>query len=422
MAKAGKDTQIGMIALERELLNARQMKHCRSEWEARCARGESIGIGEVMVQLGYLTEKQLKALRSATRKRQCRIRGYEIASEIGRGSVGAVYHARQIAMDRDVAIKILRPELADKPDVVKAYINEARSVAKLNHPHIVQGIDVGESDGFYYFAMEYLPGGTFADRLEREVLQEEDALVYLYQVASALKHAREREIIHCDIKPANLMLDSAGRVKVTDLGLAQFGRGTDVSDQDAGRVVRGTPHYLSPEQIQTPDDLDCRTDVYSLGATFYHLLSGRTPFSGKDNKTIILKRLRSKPKPLTKAAPGVSRAMSDLIASMMERDRAKRPQSPDELMDILVTMGVDMRRAGDVVGAFEQSRASRRKPTGRFKATPYRKRTTASRERPSRAHRLDPSVLGSNHTLLIAGVALVVLLALLALAGILAGG
>lgn len=409
----GAGMRLFQIAAERELLNAKQIRHCREVYEDTLAAAAERGMGEVMVELGYLTPEQLVAVKKEDQRRRYRIRGYEILDKVGSGAVGSVYRARQVAMERDVALKILHASLATDPRVVEKYVSEARAVAKLNHPHIVQGIDVGESEGLYYFAMEYLSGGTFEKLLEEEgPLEEERALIYLYQVASALQHAWEKNIIHCDLKPANLMLDKEGRLKITDLGLARIGEGdsTDVGASDGKRVVRGTPHYLSPEQIETPDGLDCRTDIYSLGATFYHLVGGITPFAGSGNKEIILARLKGDPLPLNAAAPEVSAGLARLIGRMMSRKREDRPQTPGEVKKAVVDLGVDVGATGDLVGVVRKKKKPLVPP--QFKKKTSRK--SAAGSEPPRRISTGRRNAGNAKLWLAVGVAAAALLAVLA--------
>ena len=361
MAQSDPGKTLGHLAVEQRLLNRNQLRHCREVLARRQTKGEEAGIGEIMLELGYITRQQLTAVRAEIRRQQCCIRGYEMIEKVGAGSVGTVYRAKQTAMDRTVAVKILHPQLAENQRLVAEYISEARAVAKLNHPHLVQGIDVGESDGMYYFAMEFLGGGTLADILDfAGPLQRDQALIYLYQVASALEHAWQKSIIHCDIKPANLMLDEAKRLKVTDLGLAQIGAEGAGKEADGKRVVRGTPHYISPEQIRDAGNLDCRTDIYSLGATFYHLFTGMTPFTGRNNREVILKRLRRDPEPAHEHFPDLGSGIGELLQRMMARDPDNRPATPKEVMTELMDIGVDPVAAGDVVGGIKRHRSTRR--------------------------------------------------------------
>ncbi len=292
--------------------------------------------------------------------------GYELIRPVGVGSLGRVYLAKHQRMNRDVALKILHSHVCERPEIVENYILEARAVAKLSHAHIVQGYDAGEDNGHYFFAMEYLSGGTFSDKLAKDgPIPVKDAMVYLYQVASALAHAWQQKIIHCDLKPANLMLNERGELKVTDLGLAHFQSDTtDVDSASSGRrVVRGTPHYLSPEQIKTPDDLDCRSDLYSLGATFYHLLTGKQPFSGENNKAIILARLKTSPQPIAELRKDLPKELSKLIDQMLEREPEDRPQTAEEVQERLLDAGLDPKEAGDMAAAVRlaQTRSSSKK-------------------------------------------------------------
>jgi serine/threonine-protein kinase len=372
--------QLGEIVIEKELLNSRQLAHCL-EISKEQGSGD---LGEVMVVAGYLTPEQMTAVRAEARRRKCRIPGFEILEKVGAGSYGTVYRARQMAMERDVALKVLHPELSQNMAVVKKYISEARAVAKLNHPHIVQGIDVGACDGYYYFAMEFLSGGTLSESLDAGAcMSESEAKLYLYQVAQALDHAWQQKIIHCDLKPDNLMLNEAGRLKLTDLGLAQVGTAVE-SAAGGKKVVRGTPHYISPEQIETPDDLDCRCDLYSLGATFFHLLSGVTPFNGENKKEIMLARLKQDAPELKSLRKEISPDFSRLIGSLLAKDRTQRPQSPAELSRKLIELGVDPKAAGDHLSAVGVARKSssttvRKRKSTQVKRTPARRATSSTK-------------------------------------------
>ncbi len=354
------------VAVEQELLNPRQIQRCQEVLAQKQAAGITADLGDIMVEQGYLTREQLVLVRAEERKRRLRIKGYEILQRIGAGAVGTVYRARQINMEREVALKILNPELARNKAAVDKYISEARAVARLSHPHIVQGIDVGASGGLYYFAMEYLPGGTFAQLLEASgPLKEDDAMVYLYQVASALDHAWQQRIIHCDIKPANLMLDAAGRLKLTDLGLARVQDEESTGTQTGKRVVHGTPLYVSPEQITSPGNIDCRADIYSLGVTFYHLLSGAPPFSGKSAKAIMLARLKRNPAPLGEVCPEMNQRLADLIDRMISREPENRPQTPDALKNEILKLGVNIDSTGDLLGAIRKRTQTGPRPSAR---------------------------------------------------------
>jgi len=218
------------------------------------------------------------------RKKRKRIGGFEVLSRVGRGGMGTVYKARQVSMNRIVALKILPPSRAKNATYVQRFLREARSAAQLSHTNIVQAIDVGNADGYYYFAMEFVDGETVQALLEREgVLDERHALTIATAVAHALDHAHRHGIVHRDVKPGNIMIDLHGAVKLADLGLARSVEPIDTVTVDGVGV--GTPHYIAPEQARGETDVDCRADIYSLGATLYHLL---TTFTSRGNNQVFI--------------------------------------------------------------------------------------------------------------------------------------
>lgn len=283
------------------------------------------------------------------------IAGFELGEKIGQGGMGAVYKARQISLDRTVAIKILPSKIARKdPVFVDCFIREARVSAKLNHPNIVQGIEVGcdQESGLYYFAMEYIDGPTVRTVLKEDgALPERKALKIARGVTVALSCAHREGIVHRDIKPDNILLTVHGEVKLADLGLAR--RVTDDEDEtdpdlaaldsktaavgqkQAGKAV-GTPHYMAPEQAKGQlDCIDIRSDLYALGATMYHMVTGVPPFKGKNSAEIMRARLITPPPVACKVNPRVSEETSDLIERLMQKDRDKRYPNPDALLQRL---------------------------------------------------------------------------------------
>ena len=274
--------------------------------------------------------------------------GFEIIESIGKGGMGDVYKARQVSMDRLVALKILSRRLAGSKGYVQRFVREARAAARLNHPNIVQGIDVGKAAGCYYFAMEFIDGETAHEQLWREgPLKEEDALRICMQVAQALQHAHDRaDIIHRDVKPQNILIDQEGVAKLADLGLA---RHTEQSDGPlaaapldtpegatpgsltAVGITLGTPDYISPEQIRGETDLDGRCDVYALGATLYHLLAGQPAYSAGSANIVMAKHL-SEPVPDVRAGrPDISPKTAAIVWRAMQKDRRDRYSSAEAM-------------------------------------------------------------------------------------------
>ena len=265
--------------------------------------------------------------------------GYEILEKLGQGGMGAVFKARQTSLDRTVAIKILPPRAARNRSFIQRFISEARTVAKLNHKNIIAGIDVGDQDGLYYFVMEYVEGESLDHIIEREgVIEESRALDIMTQMARALEHAARHGLVHRDVKPQNILVTPGGQAKLCDLGLArtmdELGGSQAGSGETRGTLL-GTPHYLSPEQAKGERDLDIRSDLYSLGASFYHMLTGHTPFEGGSPMVLMTKHLTEDPESPRRLNPDVSKAASELCLALMEKDKEDRPQSPKELLEEL---------------------------------------------------------------------------------------
>jgi serine/threonine protein kinase len=217
------------------------------------------------------------------------IPGYEITELIGRGGMASVWKARQVSLDRIVAIKILGASFSDESSDVARFHEEARHAAQLRHHGIVQVIDAGAHAGLYYFIMEFVDGYTIGEWLRRKgVLSEGDALAVAECVADAMAYAwDECRMVHCDIKPDNILVDADGAVKIADLGLSRTLNAMSKVDVEQEEDVLGTPMYMSPEQARAEDGLDCRADMYSLGAMLYELVTGKRLFPGIDAEEIM---------------------------------------------------------------------------------------------------------------------------------------
>ena len=261
------------------------------------------------------------------------IADFIIRRAIGQGGMGTVYLSHQITLDRPAALKILAESYANNAEFVALFIKEARAAAKLNHPHIVQAYAVGEDDGLLYFAMENIDGETMKDVLEREgVIPVDQALNVIQQIAEALNYAWiEQKLIHCDIKPDNIMLTSTGRAKLADLGLARVTG--DMSDADDDEVM-GTPQYISPEAL-TGAPMDTRSDIYSLGATFYQFVTGRLAFDGATAAEIAKKHLVEPLIPPRSVNKDIPESVSRIIMKMMAKNPSMRYQDASELIDDL---------------------------------------------------------------------------------------
>jgi len=261
------------------------------------------------------------------------ITGFEILRELGRGGMATVWKARQISLDRTVAIKTLAAHFASDPADVERFQEEARAAARLKHPGIVQVYDASAENGMYYFVMEYVAGYTVGEWVRRKgVLTESDALLVADCVAEALDYAWDKaKIVHCDVKPDNVMIDEDGTVKVTDLGLARTI--SAMSEQAKVEYVMGTPAYISPEQATGVTDLDCRADIYSLGAMLYQLVTGKMLFEGNpDDRVMEMQIHEVAPDPLDLNRK-LSHGICWLVEHMLAKDRAKRHEDWREVRE-----------------------------------------------------------------------------------------
>jgi predicted Ser/Thr protein kinase/tetratricopeptide (TPR) repeat protein len=254
---------------------------------------------------------------------------YQVLGPIGRGGMGEVYKAFQPDLNRHVAIKTLLSGEQATEEFLERFQREARVVAKLSHPNIVPIYDSGVEGKLHYFVMEYVEGRSLREILLERKLEPEKALRIAYTVARTLQHAHEQKIIHRDVKPANIVVDRQGRVRILDFGLAKSlaeGKGATVSN-----VMTGTPYYMSPEQaFGAPEELDARTDLYSLGAVLHEMLTGRPPFEGGTVLAILRKLEDADPPPA-----GASPAIDALVLKALSKDRERRFQSAAEMADAI---------------------------------------------------------------------------------------
>ncbi|MDM4016756.1 protein kinase domain-containing protein [Roseiconus lacunae] len=273
---------------------------------------------------------------------------YLILSRLGRGGMAEVYAARDLNLDRDVAVKVLRPELSKDRDYIARFRREAKAAAKLNHTNIVQIYDVGEIDSRHYIAQELVQGQNLKEYLVRHgPLTPEQAIEVLYGVASALDAAAIEGITHRDIKPENVMWSKSGAVKVADFGLARLGNDNDGSRADLTQagLTMGTPRYMSPEQVQGRP-VDPRSDLYSLGVMMYHLLAGSPPFDADDPLALAFAHVNETPKPIDRVRgdKDVPEWLIAIILKLLRKDPADRFQSAAELLEAI--SGDDVDRPG----------------------------------------------------------------------------
>jgi len=291
------------------------LRNSLEELESRSKVNPAI-LKDLMVELGYITETQAERLKTGIKESKAaahQIPGYKIVGKLGAGAMAVVYKARQLSLNRMVAIKILPKRFTENPEYVERFYKEGQAAGKLNHPNIVQAIDVGEAGGYHYFVMEYVEGKTIADDLSAgKIFEEADALDIIIQVANALAHAHACSLIHRDVKPKNIMISNNGTVKLADMGLARATTDIEAAQSEAGKAY-GTPYYIAPEQIRGKIDIDGRADIYGLGATLYHMLTGRVPFMADDSADVMRKHLREKLIPPDHINTSLSAGVSEVI-------------------------------------------------------------------------------------------------------------
>jgi tRNA A-37 threonylcarbamoyl transferase component Bud32 len=248
----------------------------------------------------------------------------DVLELIGQGGMGAVYKARQVKLDRLVALKVLPPAIGHDPAFAARFSREARALARLSHPHIVAVHDFGEAAGLFYFLMEFVDGMNLRQRLRGGPLSPAEALTVAAQLCDALQYAHEEGVVHRDVKPENILLDKRGRVKVADFGLAKL-LGTTLAEQSltASQQVMGTVFYMAPEQIETPQQVDHRSDIYALGVLLYEMLTGGLPIG------------RFAP-PSQKAA--VDPRLDEVVLRALEKEPGRRYQHARELHAALVAL------------------------------------------------------------------------------------
>jgi tetratricopeptide (TPR) repeat protein/predicted Ser/Thr protein kinase len=289
------------------------------------------------------------------------IPGYRILRQLGRGGMGAVYLAEDLALGRRVAIKVVADAIARDAAVRARFLREARLLATVEHPNVVRVYSFGASEERAYLVMEYVEGENLSDRIRRGPMDVAEAKEIVATVAEALEAAWEKRIVHRDIKPSNILFDRRGTLKVADFGLAKGGESADTeSSLTQTGYILGSPHYVAPEQAQGRDS-EFRADIYSLGVTLFEMLTARKPFEGASALEVISMHLHHEMPSLTSLRRDAPRDVVELVAWMTERDPARRPQSYRALIDAVhapLPPGEGVRRAKQA-GRVRATRANR---------------------------------------------------------------
>ncbi len=335
------DTEIGRMIVDTGLATRTEIDHCR-EQQKQSSDPNQRSLADLLVDNGFITSHQAKRIRrQLEERRNSQIPGYVLISKLGRGAMATVYKGRQVSLDRIVAIKVLPKKSGESAEFVERFYKEGRAAARLSHNNIVQAIDVGSTaDNIHYFVMEYVEGPTLYDIMqpppvgEGRNFAEAEALDIGIQMADALAHAHRKGLIHRDVKPKNILLTRNGVAKLTDLGLAREAEDKQAAESEAGKAY-GTPYYISPEQIRGDLDIDFRADIYSLGATLYHLITGRPPFDGESPSAVMHKHLRDPLTPPDHINPALSSGISEIIEVSMAKNRDERYQTTEDMLEDL---------------------------------------------------------------------------------------
>jgi serine/threonine protein kinase len=347
-----------------------------------------------------------------------RLGNYHIRRVLGTGAMGIVFEAQDMHLKRLVALKVMKPSLAAQADFHRRFLREAQLAAAIDHEHIVTIYQVGEDRGIPFLAMKLLQGESLEARLGRRGgrLPLPEVLRIGREIAEGLAAAHAQGLIHRDIKPANIWLEEdRKRVKIVDFGLAR-GKGADAHFTQAGAVI-GTPSYMAPEQANG-QEVDGRCDLFSLGSVLYRISTGRLPFDGKDTLTVLTALATKTPTPPNKIVPDLPRAFSDLVMSLLAKDRDERPQSAREVVEVLsaIERGDTKEEEEELVSEPIKATAVKQVETKEVKKAitpppvPVKKRPAGARKKKRRESERDWGFIVLITSIVLLGLALVVLL------------
>jgi serine/threonine-protein kinase len=324
------EERLAHALISRGLLSRDELQKCRP------GSGGDAGAEAFLARLvaaGLLTANQAKrAAKELETLLGQQIPGYQLLEKLGQGSMGTVYKARQMSMNRLVAVKVLHPRLAANPEYLPRLTREAHLAARLSHNNIIQAIDVGSAGPLHYFVMELIEGRTIREILETgKIYEEREAVEIILQIAQALQHAHRRGLIHRDVKPGNIVLTTEDIAKLADLGMARETDDAALARREKG-VTLGTPYYIAPEQVRGREDIDGRADLYSLGATLYHLVTGHPPFHYPEVDRVLKAHIEEELTPPDHLNQALSAGLGEVVEFLMAKDRRRRYRNADDLI------------------------------------------------------------------------------------------
>ena len=354
------DFRYGQLAIEGRLITPDQFDIAMDR-----VREAKKPLADILVAEGTIdsttAERLTKALRRIVRDERAKseggmlvnkqIGGYKLIRRIGEGGMGEVYLAEQLTMHRTVALKILHNKWADDEEFRKRFLLEARAAGKLNHQNLIQVYDVNKYQGKYYFSMEFIDGVTVEDLIRHEgALPVEKVINICMQVCQALKYLATHNIVHRDIKPANIMVTKDGTVKLGDFGFIQSVWDSELMQE--GTTI-GTPDYISPEQARGERNLDVRSDMYSLGASLFHMLTSKTLFQGSCSK-VMRDHIETVPPKLDDLRKDLPKDLVRMLTKMTAKQPIDRYQTPDEVIKDMEMLRIDV---AHMEGAIPSSRS-----------------------------------------------------------------
>jgi serine/threonine-protein kinase len=333
------DLAVARYVRQAGFATAEQVASALQEQSSQAAAGSPISLTEALLRQGVITAAQRSMVEEKARGKGGvqQLGPYKLLRKLGEGGMGAVYLSEEPAGGgRKVALKVLPRRFSDQPELVKRFRREAQALARLRHPNIVEGYGAGEDLGWHYFVMEYCDGGTLDRVLAKEGrLPVGKALDLTLQIARGLQEAHRQGVIHRDIKPANVLLTAKGEAKILDLGLSKNLLEAEKSFRTQTGAIMGTPHYISPEQAQGDKGIDGRTDIYSLGSTLYHFLTGKPPFEGASALEIMAHHVNDQIQDPRELREDIPDGVVHIVSRMMTKRPADRYADCAELISDL---------------------------------------------------------------------------------------
>lgn len=340
MPELGGELDFATLAIAHKILTRDQVEMAQAVLEQESLQGKAPRqIEDVLLERGILKAEEVwavyKARERLTRDAKTigrRIGGYEITGKLGEGGLGVVYKARQLSMGRTVALKVLHEKWVGDDEFRKRFLVEARLVGRLSHQNLIQVFDVGRHKNTLFYSMEFVDGETVEDKLDRDgAMEVEEALDIMFQITRSLQYLATKKIVHRDVKPGNIMVTKDGEAKLGDFGFVKSSLESVLSSE--GEVL-GTPDYISPEAALGEKDLDFRSDMYSLGASLYHMATGNPPFGGTGSD-VMEAHIKDSIPPIEMIRPDLPKLMIKIINTLMEKNPSDRYDSYKALFEDL---------------------------------------------------------------------------------------